>query len=216
MKTTLYSETIQIPIENKSLIGELVLPEQTDSILLFSQGSGSNRFSAKNRYIAELMHKNNIGTLLFDLLTPDEDIISENRENIPLLTKRFILATEFIQENSITESLKLAYFGSGTGVAPALVAAADYGYLIKAVAVIGGNLEVVTPILPEIKAATMLLVGSLDEEGLVMNSKAYKEIKAPKQIGVIEGASYLYDEPEKLDDVAKNVLWWLERYLKEN
>lgn len=193
-----------------------MLPEQADSLLLFSQGSGSSRFSAKNRHIAELMHKNNIGTLLFDLLTPDEDIFSENRDNIPLLTKRFILATEFIQENSVTDSLKLAYFGSGTGVAPALVAAADYGYLIRAVVAIGGNLEAVMPILPDIKAATILLVGSLDEGGLIINSKAYKEIRAPKQLGVIEGASHPFDDLEKLDDVAKNVLWWLERYLKEN
>ena len=153
---------IDIPLTSVTLKGDLVIPENAIGIVVFSHGSGSSRLSPRNRMVAELLQKQNIGTLLFDLLTVEEDEVYRNRFNIDLLAGRLIEATEWLIKYSYVKNMPIGYFGASTGAASALRAAAYFGNLIQSVVSRGGRPDLALGVLHQVTAPTLLIVGSMD------------------------------------------------------
>lgn len=206
---------IDIPLSNVVLKGNLVIPENAIGIVIFSHGSGSGRLSPRNRMVAELLQKKNIGTFLFDLLTEQEDSVYENRFNIDLLVSRLIQVTEWLIEYKSTKNLPKGYFGASTGAASALRAAAYFGNTIKAVVSRGGRPDLAFGALHLVTAPTLLVVGQLDVPVIIMNKQAYDELESVKVMTIIPGATHLFEEPGKLKEVAELAIDWYQKYLVE-
>ena len=211
---TLNSE-IEIPVAGISLKGYFSLPEQASGIVLFSHGSGSSRKSPRNNYVAEILQDHHLGTLLFDLLTEEEDCIYENRFNIGMLTRRLIAVTDWVMVYTHGRGLPIGYFGASTGAASALRAAAHFGDKISAVVSRGGRPDLAMDDLPKVKAPTLLLVGGLDTPVIQLNRQAQGQMHSPTQLEVIPGASHLFEEPGKLQEVAELTAGWFFRYFKK-
>lgn len=205
-------EEISIPLASVTLKGELVLPENALGIVVFSHGSGSSRFSPRNKMVAELIQQHGMGTLLFDLLTEQEDRIYENRFNIDLLVSRLIEATEWLMHNVETQEFSLAYFGASTGAASALRAAAYFEKKIKAVVSRGGRPDLALKALPMVTAPTLLIVGQLDVPVIQMNKQAFDQLHCIKEMKIIPGATHLFEEPGKLIEVAEMAISWYKEY----
>lgn len=212
-------EEVKIPIGEVTLYGNLVVPKGTKGIVLFAHGSGSGRFSPRNRYVAEVLQTTGVGTLLFDLLTKDEEVIdeltAELRFNIPFLAERLGGATEWVKKNAKTKGLAIGYFGASTGAAAALIAAAKYQKDVKAVVSRGGRPDLAIPALPEVKAPTLLIVGGDDEPVIDMNKEAMEYLDVEKKLEIIPGATHLFEEPGKLEEAARLAKEWFKRYLKK-
>jgi len=206
-------EEISIPLASVTLKGELVLPENALGIVVFSHGSGSSRFSPRNKMVAELIQQHGMGTLLFDLLTEQEDRIYENRFNIDLLVSRLIEATEWLMHNVETEEFPVAYFGASTGAASALRAAAYFEKKIKAVVSRGGRPDLALKALPMVTAPTLLIVGQLDVPVIQMNKQAFDQLLCIKEMKIIPGATHLFEEPGKLIEVAEMAISWYKEYI---
>ena len=204
---------LDIPLSSVTLKGDLVIPENATGIVVFSHGSGSSRFSSRNRMVAELIQKQNIATFMFDLLTEEEDHITENRFNIDLLANRLIETTQWLMENKDTQSLLVGYFGASTGAASALRAAAHFGKTIKAVVSRGGRPDLTIADLPLVTAPTLLIMGGLDVPVITMNKMAYDQLESIKDMKIIEGATHLFEEPGKLLEVADLAIDWYKKYL---
>ena len=204
---------LDIPLSGITLKGDLVIPEKATGIVVFSHGSGSSRFSPRNRMVAELIQKQNIATFMFDLLTEEEDHINENRFNIDLLANRLIETTQWLMEHEDTKSLLVGYFGASTGAASALRAAAHFGKTIKAVVSRGGRPDLTIADLPLVTAPTLLIVGGLDAPVITMNKMAYDQLESIKDMKIIEGATHLFEEPGKLLEVADLAIDWYKKYL---
>jgi pimeloyl-ACP methyl ester carboxylesterase len=204
---------IDIPLSSVILKGDLVIPKNPIGIVIFSHGSGSSRFSSRNRMVAELIQKHNIATFLFDLLTEKEDQIYENRFNIDLLTSRLIETTEWLMEDKNTKGLPIGFFGASTGAASALRAAAYFGETVKAVVLRGGRPDMAITELPMVTAPTLLIVGGLDVPAIGMNKMAFDELQSVKEMKIIPGATHLFEEPGKLLEVADMAIAWYKRYL---
>jgi putative phosphoribosyl transferase len=204
---------IDIPLSSVILKGDLVIPEKPIGIVIFSHGSGSSRFSSRNRMVAELIQKHNIATFLFDLLTEKEDQIYENRFNIDLLTSRLIETTEWLMENKNIKGLPVGFFGASTGAASALRAAAYFGETVKAVVSRGGRPDMAITELPMVTAPTLLIVGGLDVPVIGMNKMAFDELQSVKEMKIIPGATHLFEEPGKLLEVADLATAWYKKYL---
>lgn len=207
---------IEIPLTSVALNGELVIPENAIGIVIFSHGSGSSRFSPRNRMVAELIQQHGMGTFLFDLLTEQEDRIYENRFNIDLLTSRLIEATEWLMQYKDTKGLPVGYFGASTGAASALRAAAYFEKNIKAVVSRGGRPDLALNVLHLVTAPTLLIVGGLDVPVIGMNKEAFDELKTVKEMKIISGATHLFEEPGKLMEVAKLAISWYQEHLGKN
>ena len=205
-------EEISIPLASVTLKGELVLPENALGIVVFSHGSGSSRFSPRNKMVAELIQQHGMGTLLFDLLTEQEDRIYENRFNIDLLVSRLIEATEWLMNNKETHKYLVAYFGASTGAASALRAAAYFEKKIKAVVSRGGRPDLALNALPLVTAPTLLIVGQLDVPVIQMNKQAFDQLHCIKEMKIIPGATHLFEEPGKLIEVAELAISWYKEY----
>jgi len=204
---------ISIPMQGEfDLKASLSLPSGASSLVIFSHGSGSSRHSPRNNYVAELLNRENIATLLSDLLTEEEDSLYENRFNIDLLTERLIAVTAFAAQDPYLKNLPIAYFGASTGAASALQAAAIRGDLVKAVVSRGGRPDLAKG-LREVVTPTLLLVGSLDEAVIGMNRQAYAELRCEKKLEIVSGASHLFEEPGKLDEVAALSIDWFRKHL---
>jgi len=206
-------EEINIALPSVTLKGDLVLAENAIGIVVFSHGSGSSRFSPRNKMVGELMQQNGMGTLLFDLLTEEEDRIYENRFNIDLQVSRLIGATEWLMQYKETKKLPVAYFGASTGAASALRAAAYFGKNIKAVVSRGGRPDLAMNALPLVTAPTLLIVGQLDVPVIKMNKLAFDQLKSVKEMKIISGATHLFEEPDKLVEVADMAISWYKEYL---
>lgn len=204
---------IDIPLSAVTLKGDLVIPENAVGIVIFSHGSGSSRFSTRNRMVADLIQKQKIATLLFDLLTEEEDRIYENRFDIDLLAIRLIETTEWLMTNSEVKDLPIGYFGASTGAASALRAAAYFGDTIKAVVSRGGRPDMALGALNQVKAPTLLIVGGMDIPVIGMNKFAFDELQSVKEMKIIPGASHLFEEPGKLQEVADMAITWYKRHL---
>ena len=213
MLTKENKKTVEIQIEDVILQGNLAIPENATGIVLFSHGSGSSRLSPRNNYVAEVLQQKGLATLLSDLLTEKEDRIYENRFNIDLLTERLISVTKWVKENPETKELNLGYFGASTGAASALVAAAYFGDQIKAVVSRGGRPDLGMQDIQKAKAPTLLIVGGYDDLVIQLNQKAFEKLQCERKLEIVPEASHLFEEPGKLEVVARLSADWFAKYL---
>jgi putative phosphoribosyl transferase len=204
---------VQIVADSLTLPGTLALLEKAGGLVIFAHGSGSSRFSKRNRYVARVLQKAGIGTLLFDLLTQEEDQVYENRFNIDLITERLVKATEWLATQDEARGLAFGYFGSSTGAAAALRAAAHLGSRIKAVVSRGGRPDLAMEVLDRVEAPALFIVGAFDEVVLGLNQQAYEKLKTTKNLEIIPGATHLFEEPGTLELAAKAAASWFKKYL---
>jgi pimeloyl-ACP methyl ester carboxylesterase len=207
-------ETHLLKIKQTPVEGELKLPKNPIGLIVFAHGSGSSRFSPRNKLIADYLNENGFGTFLFDLLSEEEDQDFSKRFDIPLLSERLILVTQFLKEKSNLKKLRFGYFGASTGAATALVAASKLPNQIHAVVSRGGRPDLAHNFLQEVSAPTLLIVGQLDFEVLELNQKAFEELSSEKSLKIIPGATHLFEEPGTMDQVAKIALDWFITHLK--
>ena len=209
-------DTTEIYIDAGSgvrLAGHLASPNLPSCLVIFSHGSGSSRFSSRNRHVAELLNRQNMATLLTDLLTEEEDEVAANRFNIDLLTSRLKTVTTSAAQIALLQNVPIGYFGASTGAASALMAAAGLPDMIKAVVSRGGRPDLAEKALPEVQSPTLLIVGSLDTDVIKLNQTAYDLLNTVKELTIIDGASHLFEEPGKLDEVAHLATGWFKRFL---
>ena len=204
---------LKIPVNKIELLGILNLPAKAKALVIFAHGSGSSRLSPRNQFVAEILEKEGLATLLFDLLTAQEDEIYENRFNIPLLAKRLKAVTQWVKQQNELKDFKIGYFGASTGSAAALIVAADLGQEIKAVVSRGGRPDLALNILDKVKAPTLLIVGGHDYDVITMNEQAYAKIKTVKELSIIPDATHLFEEPGALEKVAKQSANWFKKHL---
>lgn len=207
---------MKIPVGNVTVEGTLTLPSGTKGVVLFAHGSGSSRFSPRNQYVAKEFNKAKIATLLFDLLTPEEEetdiVTAEYRFNIGLLAERLIGATQWLRNDPQTKKAAFGYFGASTGAAAALIAAAKLPKEITAVVSRGGRPDLAGKYLPNVMAPTLLLVGGLDTEVIELNREAMEQMPAEKKLVIVPGATHLFEEAGKLEEVAKFSSDWFLKY----
>jgi putative phosphoribosyl transferase len=214
MRMQLIREELTIPVgQHLQLEGELMLPEDASGLVIFSHGSGSSRHSPRNKEVAGSLQRAGFATLLFDLLTEEEELVYENRFDIESLTERLISVTRWAGRLNEVQDLPIGYFGASTGAASALRAAARLGEYVKAVVSRGGRPDLAMEELPEVKAATLLIVGELDYHVLQQNEEAYARLTAYKQLEVVPQTGHLFEEPGKLEAVARLAVRWYERHL---
>ena len=199
--------------KEKSLPGWLALPGEARALVIFAHGSGSSRFSPRNRLVAGILQQAGFGTLLFDLLTPEEDQLYENRFNIELISARLVSATEWLAQQQETRGLAFGFFGASTGAAAALKAAARLGSRIKAVVSRGGRPDLAMDSLDQVTSPTLLIVGALDEVVLDLNRLALSKLSAEKRLEVIPGATHLFEEPGALEMAAAAAVAWFKDHL---
>lgn len=208
---------VKIPVGPVIIEGNLNVPLNAKGIVLFAHGSGSSRFSPRNQYVSKVFNKSKIATLLIDLLTKDEEeidvITGELRFNIPLLAERLIGATEWVNKDPQTANLAFGYFGASTGAAAALIAAAKLSKEIKVVVSRGGRPDLAFNYLPQVRAPTLFIVGGLDREVIELNRQAMDQMNAEKKLEIVPEASHLFEEPGKLEVVARLSTDWFLRYL---
>ena len=207
-----FHKEVSIPVGKVSVQGELIIPLKAKAIIIFSHGSGSSRFSKRNQMVAKYLNEKNFGTLLFDLLTEEEDLHYQNRFNIDLLTERLTGATEWLEKLPAAKDCSIGYFGASTGAASALKAAAVLPQ-INAVVSRGGRPDLAMGDLHRVEAPTLLIVGSLDYDVLQLNKEAYIQLKCEKKLEVVEGATHLFEEPGKMEIVSELAGNWFEKYL---
>ena len=213
MATRDREQPVRIPMDADVHEGALIVPPGAKGLVLFAHGSGSGRLSPRNNYVASVLRESGVATLLFDLLTEKEDRIYENRFDIDLLTQRLQLATEWVKQQAATRHLAIGYFGASTGAAAALKAAAALGPAIRAVVSRGGRPDLALDDLPRVQAPTLLLVGGNDDVVIELNRKAYRELRAEKELKIIPGATHLFEEPGTLEQVASAAAHWFQRHL---
>lgn len=214
MKTDITNKVF-IPLKKGIILrGYLEVPPLARGLVIFSHGSGSSRNSPRNRYVADALNDNNIATLLTDLLTESEEEIYENRFDIDLLTERLMQITTWAMQEKELKDLEVGYFGASTGAASALSAAAKMSREIKAVVSRGGRPDLAGAILPKVKAPTLFILGSLDMAVIGMNNVAYNQLNCEKQIAIVKGASHLFEEKGKLEEVAILATKWFKKHLK--
>jgi len=214
MLNTLTEQLITIPAGGVTLEGDLVIPPKARAVVVFAHGSGSSRHSPRNRYVAGVLQEAGIGTLLFDLLTRDEDTLYENRFDIDLLTERLKAATLWLGKQPQAEGFALGYFGASTGTASALRAAADLGPAISAVVSRGGRPDLAEQALPRIHAPVLLIVGGNDSVVIDLNRRAYAMIGSEKHLAIIPGATHLFEERGALEEAARLAAEWFKRHLQ--
>ncbi len=212
MKTG-FQEEVSIPIGKITLKGDLSVPPKAKAIIIFSHGSGSSRHSKRNQQVAKYLHDKEFGTLLFDLLTEEEDLNYQNRFNIDLLTKRLAGATEWLVRVPAASECRIGYFGASTGAASALKAAALLP-TIGAVVSRGGRPDLVMDDLSYVEAPTLLIVGSLDHDVLQLNKEAYIQLECEKKLEVIEGATHLFEERGAMELVCEKAAAWFQKHLQ--
>ncbi|HEX8038621.1 MAG TPA: dienelactone hydrolase family protein [Chryseosolibacter sp.] len=211
----IHHHEILIPTGTVYLGGSLSIADGAEGLIVFSHGSGSSRFSSRNRLVANVLQKSAFSTLLFDLLTAEEDRDHSKRFDIPLLTDRLVKVRTWLKNQPALASLPVGYFGASTGAASALRAAAQAPGQIAAVVSRGGRPDMAFDALPKVTAPTLLLVGGLDRQVIGLNQKAYDVLQCDKKLVIIEGASHLFEEPGKLEEVAHEASEWFSKYLKK-
>lgn len=204
---------VQLPLLSVTLTGELTIPQEARGIIVFSHGSGSSRFSPRNRFVAGIMQKHGFATLLFDLLTEAEDAVYEKRFDTGLLAGRLVEVSRWLAGNAATRGLEIAYFGASTGAASALKAAAVLGEQVKAIVSRGGRPDLAMPVLGKVTAPVQLIVGGYDTPVIEMNRAAFAQLKCRKELVVVPMATHLFEEPGKLEEVAELAAGWYETYV---
>ncbi len=217
LKQNALNSEIAIEVDGHTLEGELVVPDNAKGIVIFAHGSGSSRHSPRNQFVARTIRHSGNGTLLFDLLTHEEEAIDqytgELRFNIPLLADRLVQTAAWLGEQPEMDSFGLGFFGSSTGGGAALVAAAQIGLAVDAVVSRGGRPNLAAESLPKVNCPTLLLVGELDDTVITMNEQALAQMRCTKELRIIPGATHLFEEPGTLEQVASEAAGWFHTYL---
>ncbi|HEY7390756.1 MAG TPA: dienelactone hydrolase family protein [Bryobacteraceae bacterium] len=215
MPQVITEETVRIP--PVGLSADLAVPPEAEGIVLFAHGSGSSRYSPRNRYVARTLQRGGLGTLLLDLLTAAEEEVDLRtrhlRFDIGLLAGRLGEASDWLWQEPATRRLRLGYFGASTGAGAALVAAAKRPGEIGAVVSRGGRPDLAGSALPLVQAPTLLIVGSEDRMVLDLNQEALEEMRCEKELSIVPGANHLFEEPGAMEHVARLVLEWFTRHL---
>lgn len=206
-------ENVHIPVGSVILEGRLDVPENTDRMIIFAHGSGSSRFSPRNKYVADVLNELGMSTLLVDLLTTRESIANAARFDIQLLTQRLASVTHWIKEQPVFRNYHIGIFGASTGAASALGAASLMPDMIRAVVSRGGRPDLALPALPLVKTPVLLITGSLDDEVTELNQLALERLSCEKELIIIEGATHLFEEPGKLQEVAMLAGEWFRKHL---
>src|SRR5579859_4448035 len=210
-------QNIRIVLGSIALEGTLNVPYGAHGVVLFAHGSGSSRFSPRNRYVAEALRKAKLATLLMDLLNAQEEHVdkqtAEYRFDIDLLAQRLVGATDWLKQNADTRRLHIGYFGASTGGGAALVAAAQRPDVVKAVVSRGGRPDLAGKALNAVKAPTLLIVGGQDTQVIILNTQALAHIQSEKSLEIVPGASHLFEEPGTLERVAESAREWFARHL---
>jgi putative phosphoribosyl transferase len=213
------SESAVIAIENgRRIEADLHIPQHARGLVVFAHGSGSSRFSSRNRAVAEFLHGRALGTLLLDLLTRDEEAVDiqtrQYRFDIDRLAARVIVGTDWIGQRVDLRVLPIGYFGASTGAAAALIAASERPAVVGAVVSRGGRPDLAGPSLRRVTAPTLLIVGGDDEPVIELNTQAKMQMdNAPVEIRIVPGATHLFEEPGTLEVVERWAAEWFERYL---
>jgi putative phosphoribosyl transferase len=207
------SDTTDIRISPIGLDGVLGLPRRAGGIVLFAHGSGSGRFSPRNNYVAAALRRAGLATLLFDLLTEEEAADRRNVFDIELLADRLGMATAWARQEEDTKSLPIGYFGASTGAAAALVAAARSLRNVGAIVSRGGRPDLAGPVLADVRAPTLLIVGGHDVGVLDLNQQASAKLTCEKSLEIVPGATHLFEEPGALDQVIDLARAWFTRHL---
>jgi putative phosphoribosyl transferase len=206
-------EIRDVRIPPVGLAGALRVPRQAHAVIAFAHGSGSSRFSPRNMAVAEGLNAQGFATLLFDLLTSEEEVDRSNVFNIALLAQRLIDAIHWLDRDSRANLPRLGLFGASTGAAAALVAAARLGDRVGAVVSRGGRPDLADDALEQIRTPTLLIVGGVDYGVIELNEKAFARLKGPKVLEIVPGASHLFPEPGTLEAVIGHAAGWFARYL---
>lgn len=208
-----YSDEVDIPVDGVVLKGDLGIPSAADTVIIFSHGSGSSRFSSRNRAVATYLRQRNFGTLLFDLLTTAEDLQFTNRFDIGLLTRRLAGVTRWLEKFPAAKNCRIGYFGASTGAAAALSAAAALPN-IGAVVSRGGRPDLAAGALPFVHSPTLLIAGSRDTGVITLNEKALQLMHCEARLEIIDGASHLFEEPGTLEEVMRLAAGWFAKTLR--
>lgn len=195
------------------LQGTLDLPSNPTGLVIFAHGSGSSRFSPRNNFVAAQLRERGLATLLFDLLTEPEATDRRNVFDIPLLAERVVEAVNWAQHDADVGVLPIGLFGASTGAAAALVAAADAPETVKAVVSRGGRPDLAGGSLPQVRAATLLIVGGADYEVIELNEAAFAELVCEKRLEIVPGATHLFEEPGKIEAVVRLAGDWFAKHL---
>ncbi|MFI5416117.1 MAG: dienelactone hydrolase family protein [Nitrososphaerales archaeon] len=213
------STFVDIQLDLVKLEGNLSIPKNSIGIVLFAHGSGSGRMSPRNRFVARELNQNGIATLLFDLLTREEEEVDMQtthlRFDIPLLSQRLVETTDWFLKSFKNVHLNVGYFGASTGAAAALVAAAERPGIVKAVVSRGGRPDLAGSSLGSVKCPTLLLVGGYDDVVIDLNKQAMAKLKSEKKLIIIPEATHLFEEAGKLEQVAEHASNWFLQYLGE-
>ncbi len=205
-----------LDVDGTHLEGDLCIPEGATALVVFVHGSGSSRHSPRNQYVADLLQQEGLGTFLFDLLTQEEeefDVESGRlRFDIDLLADRLVRVLDLLEEREDTTGLPVCLFGASTGAAAALMAAARRPRDVSCVVSRGGRPDLAGPILREVQAPVLLIVGEADESVIELNQWALERIESPSDLVIVPGATHLFEEPGALDHVARLALDWVRRF----
>ena len=204
--------TIPIPGEDARLEGELNASDKSSGLVLFAHGSGSSRHSPRNQFVARMLREAGVGTLLFDLMTAEEEQAEARtrhlRFDIPFLAKRLITATQWALDQTTMRDIAVGYFGSSTGAAAALVAAAALPENIDVVVSRGGRPDLAGDALERVRASTLLIVGAKDTDVISLNAAAYCRLQCQKALQIVPDATHLFEEPGTLETVARMASAW--------
>jgi putative phosphoribosyl transferase len=216
--STIERTDVTVQTAKVALEGYLVVPEAAEAIIVFAHGSGSSRRSPRNRFVADTLNAAGFATLLFDLLTPEEESIDvqtrELRFNIRLLAARLTEAVDWVGVQPPTQALRIGLFGASTGAAAALITAAERPHVVEAVVSRGGRPDLAGDALPRVKAPTLLLVGGEDASVLTLNRAASHALRTENRLEIVPGATHLFTEPGALDKVAQLACDWFRQYLQ--
>lgn len=206
-------QTVELILDGQPHEGILGLPEQPVGLVVFAHGSGSSRLSPRNNFVARVLREAGLATLLFDLLTEEEDRVYETRFDIDLLAHRLVQSSEWIGQQAAIADLPRGYFGASTGAGAALKAAARQGDLIRAVVSRGGRPDLAGGDLPAVRAPTLLIVGGHDPQVIELNREAQAAMKATCELEIVPGATHLFEEPGTLEEAARLASDWFSRWL---
>lgn len=206
---------VQIP--PSGIIGDLTIPANATGIVIFAHGTGSSRFSTRNRFVAQVLQQGGFATLLLDLLTAAEEEVDLRtrhlRFDIRLLAGRLSQTTEWLRTDSDAQSLPVGYFGASTGGGAALLAASQQPNLVKAVVSRGGRPDLAGDALTRVESPTLLIVGQRDDAVVELNERALAQLHCEKKLQIVPRATHLFEEPGALEEVARLALDWFQRYL---
>lgn len=217
MPSELKTDAVRIPDGSARLDGDLHVPERAIGLVIFAHGSGSSRFSPRNRQVAEALESAGCATLLLDLLTRDEEAIDirtrEYRFDIQRLARRVVAAADWASGQAALRDLNIGYFGASTGAAAALIAAAERPEISAAVVSRGGRPDLAGDALGRVRAPTLLIVGGDDEPVIELNKEAKRRMQAVVRLEIIPGATHLFEEPGALEQVQRLAADWFRQYL---